>query len=105
CSLASSCCGVYPLSLHDALPISAPRPGAEPPADGGRPHRRDPRAAATGRREQAPGPARREVGVMLGQVWLPDGDEPAEWIDLRRDRKSTRLNSSHVKRSYAVFCL
>src|SRR6266700_6107098 len=22
-----------------------------------------------------------------------------------RDRKSTRLNSSHVKRSYAVFCL
>src|SRR6266511_5366240 len=27
-------------------------------------------------------------------------------IDLRqRDRKSTRLNSSHVKISYAVFCL
>src|SRR5690606_41004493 len=24
---------------------------------------------------------------------------------LRRDRKSTRLNSSHVKSSYAVFCL
>src|SRR5690606_41677097 len=24
---------------------------------------------------------------------------------LRRDRKSTRLNSSHVKTSYAVFCL
>src|SRR5690606_41564693 len=23
----------------------------------------------------------------------------------RQDRKSTRLNSSHVKRSYAVFCL
>src|SRR5699024_12318097 len=23
----------------------------------------------------------------------------------RRDRKSTRLNSSHVSRSYAVFCL
>src|SRR5690606_34928832 len=23
----------------------------------------------------------------------------------RKDRKSTRLNSSHVKRSYAVFCL
>src|SRR5690606_41960235 len=26
-------------------------------------------------------------------------------IDLRVDRKSTRLNSSHVKISYAVFCL
>src|SRR5690606_41675871 len=25
--------------------------------------------------------------------------------DLDIDRKSTRLNSSHVKRSYAVFCL
>src|SRR5690606_41762497 len=25
--------------------------------------------------------------------------------DLHRDRKSTRLNSSHVKISYAVFCL
>src|SRR5690606_39615365 len=25
--------------------------------------------------------------------------------DRRRDRKSTRLNSSHVKISYAVFCL
>src|SRR3989442_10069055 len=28
-------------------------------------------------------------------------DEPEE----RRDRKSTRLNSSHVRISYAVFCL
>src|SRR5690554_7711215 len=28
------------------------------------------------------------------------------WVDLaKRDRKSTRLNSSHVRISYAVFCL
>src|SRR5438034_7890698 len=27
------------------------------------------------------------------------------WIDLGRDRKSTRLNSSHTVISYAVFCL
>src|SRR5690606_41781285 len=26
-------------------------------------------------------------------------------IEVREDRKSTRLNSSHVKISYAVFCL
>src|SRR5436305_6694287 len=26
-------------------------------------------------------------------------------VDLMRDRKSTRLNSSHVRISYAVFCL
>src|SRR5690606_41754809 len=28
-----------------------------------------------------------------------------EDMELARDRKSTRLNSSHVKISYAVFCL
>src|SRR5207302_8806367 len=37
----------------------------------------------------------------LGSVWT--------FLDLtslgRQDRKSTRLNSSHVKISYAVFCL
>src|SRR5690606_35855755 len=34
---------------------------------------------------------------------------PGAWrlwhADIRKDRKSTRLNSSHVKISYAVFCL
>src|SRR5690625_4271 len=29
----------------------------------------------------------------------------AEFIHIDRDRKSTRLNSSHVAISYAVFCL
>src|SRR5690625_1625386 len=32
-------------------------------------------------------------------------DDPREWIDAGLDRKSTRLNSSHVAISYAVFCL
>src|SRR5699024_12158785 len=37
--------------------------------------------------------------------WLSDGDE-TETADLQQtDRKSTRLNSSHVSISYAVFCL
>src|SRR5690606_41298413 len=31
--------------------------------------------------------------------------ENAVWSDPALDRKSTRLNSSHVKISYAVFCL
>src|SRR5690349_24422088 len=31
--------------------------------------------------------------------------EPAQRARRRRDRKSTRLNSSHVEISYAVFCL
>src|SRR5437660_7814121 len=34
---------------------------------------------------------------------VPGNQHPAE--SARRDRKSTRLNSSHVAISYAVFCL
>src|SRR5690606_41417183 len=33
------------------------------------------------------------------------GIEPVHCLALEEDRKSTRLNSSHVKISYAVFCL
>src|SRR5690606_40682618 len=35
---------------------------------------------------------------VFGTFLLSHGDQ-------KRDRKSTRLNSSHVKTSYAVFCL
>src|SRR2546430_13063613 len=72
------------------------RRGRHPAADRGR-HRRhllaDLRAAAAAAdrgRGGGPGPA------GGGQLLLP-GD--------RRDRKSTRLNSSHSQISYAVFCL
>src|SRR6266496_4982309 len=37
---------------------------------------------------------------------LPDGSIRTKLTDVEgRDRKSTRLNSSHVEISYAVFCL
>src|SRR5690606_40712965 len=49
---------------------------------------------------------------LLGQVQEVDVGVLADVHDLRQpggdglqDRKSTRLNSSHVKISYAVFCL
>src|SRR5690625_5585420 len=42
---------------------------------------------------------RRRVGRCPSQVIVTD------WSRERRDRKSTRLNSSHVAISYAVFCL
>src|SRR5690625_6543577 len=66
----------YTLSLHDALPIS--------PGTGDRVHRH--------RLLHHPGslPDRQPVGLAGGGV--------------RIDRKSTRLNSSHVAISYAVFC-
>src|SRR5690606_40893710 len=41
------------------------------------------------------------VGAMLDEL----GAERAFGIGGNADRKSTRLNSSHVKISYAVFCL
>src|SRR5690606_41516900 len=85
-----------PLSLHDALPISSHR-GRERPhrflrgrshgASAHLPARRKGSRAAT--RPPRRGGAARRLG-MCGA---------------RQDRKSTRLNSSHVKISYAVFCL
>src|ERR1035438_2667603 len=38
-------------------------------------------------------------GIRLEWVWAPDPFQP------NADRKSTRLNSSHLGISYAVFCL
>src|SRR5690606_41248201 len=40
-----------------------------------------------------------------GKALLELGRIARRSMRLRRDRKSTRLNSSHVKISYAVFCL
>src|SRR5207249_12019359 len=94
----------HTLSLHDALPISRRRRGdgrGERPSDRALP---DEPGAAAGRARgpldaphdgarggAAPGVARAARGARL----LADG----------QDRKSTRLNSSHVSISYAVFCL
>src|SRR3712207_7834763 len=42
----------------------------------------------------------------LGVAQQPRGCESVELLDAAgRDRKSTRLNSSHANISYAVFCL
>src|SRR5690606_41404825 len=47
------------------------------------------------------------AAAHAGKVEREAVDEIAEAVALEqlRDRKSTRLNSSHVKISYAVFCL
>src|SRR3712207_7727082 len=81
---------IYTLSLHAALPISL-RLGAQGAAllraaarhGGAHARRRPPRGRLRA-------PARRGVDVELRRG---------------RDRKSTRLNSSHANISYAVFCL
>src|SRR5688572_32250045 len=76
---------IYTLSLHDALPIY-PLPVLRRAARvHRRPHRRGRRPAA---------------GRVLSTRRRRRGDTAR-----RRDRKSTRLNSSHSQISYAVFCL
>src|SRR5690606_39511211 len=51
-------------------------------------------------------------GVSIAIAWSPNDDTSygeacmsTYRMSIARDRKSTRLNSSHVKISYAVFCL
>src|SRR5690348_18504595 len=45
---------------------------------------------------------RKQGGVVIARG---DDDLQPERNELRQDRKSTRLNSSHPSISYAVFCL
>src|SRR5690625_5871560 len=58
----------------------------------------------------------RQAGLMIGLaasvaigfavvLWTQGEDYRPLYASLDRDRKSTRLNSSHVAISYAVFCL
>src|SRR3712207_8312124 len=54
------------------------------------------RAAAAGPGDRPGGPGRGDRGGRPGDDRVRAG---------RRDRKSTRLNSSHANISYAVFCL
>src|SRR2546430_8178119 len=74
---------IYTLSLHDALPIF-PMDKDLPwlPWDG-------------------------RLGVDSDYPTNPEGDtlRSSALRAIRKDRKSTRLNSSHSQISYAVFCL
>src|SRR5437868_9200683 len=77
----------YTLSLHDALPICGPAPLRA-------------RLYSVERRQHQRAPRRRPSAH--------DAEERLQGLHDRRndgDRKSTRLNSSHVSISYAVFCL
>src|SRR2546426_2361361 len=80
---------IYTLSLHDALPISDDGRGGGAPADAPA-VRRAAHLLAAGPRPQRGG----------GDVGAREPDR-----DRAPDRKSTRLNSSHLVISYAVFCL
>src|SRR5690606_40036323 len=44
-------------------------------------------------------------GLLVAADEMLERNPAPSDADIREDRKSTRLNSSHVKISYAVFCL
>src|SRR5206468_11101586 len=95
---------IYTLSLHDALPISAPsgpRHGRGQWLAGGRSRGLDRHPPDANRR--AGDGARTELvaGRTARALWIVAGGTGATL----RDRKSTRLNSSHDQNSYAVLCL
>src|SRR5690606_41623253 len=90
--IATSTTAIYTLSLHDALPIFILRDGIV--WDGSD---ADPRPADVVCKD---GVVRDVVEPRTAR-----GDVEDLEVDLGGDRKSTRLNSSHVKISYAVFCL
>src|SRR5690606_39614623 len=89
---------IHPLSLHDALPISG-------------------KVRHLGLSEAGPATLRRAHAVhpitaLQTEYSLWSREPETELLSTVRelgigfvDRKSTRLNSSHVKISYAVFCL
>src|SRR3712207_7216029 len=87
---------IYTLSLHDALPISSAWPSTAVP-------RWPPPSAPTPSPTRPPAPADRPSTSPP-----PSPDRCGSTRPPRsplRDRKSTRLNSSHANISYAVFCL
>src|SRR5205814_7914916 len=85
---------IYTLSLHDALPISSADSPGSAGRDGG------PRLPASG--PGWPGSFARGFPRSPRAARLL---EPELRLLRHEDRKSTRLNSSHLGISYAVFCL
>src|SRR5690606_39753927 len=95
---------IFPLALHDALPISL-----------GRQLLLEQRIILrVVHPDRDVGDVALVAGAGMGNVVDPDTMAHAVNIRMvgrtwsraiRADRKSTRLNSSHVKISYAVFCL
>src|SRR2546426_4695479 len=84
---------IYTLSLHDALPICAAL------------HRGDSRLDRPVARR--PGHRAADCGIVADAIGARDSDSVSNdaAIGGTVDRKSTRLNSSHLVISYAVFCL
>src|SRR5207248_10541643 len=86
---------IYTLSLHDALPILGPalKLSILKHLLGSDPVRRAELCEAC------------RADLLAGRQTAPDSNTRFVGAAFLRDRKSTRLNSSHRTISYAVFCL
>src|SRR5204863_1304915 len=96
---------LYTLSLHDALPIS--RDGCANRTPGGKMSSAFRRLPTPSSGKEVPSTAMdlSYAGKVLPVRVLVVDDNAlrnAGWSSTTRDRKSTRLNSSHVEISYAV---
>src|SRR5690606_40726204 len=99
---SSATCEFYTLSLHDALPISVTNLYREEILD-----EQDLPichvALSACFRSEAGAHGRDTRGLIRQHQF--NKVELVKFCHPEKDRKSTRLNSSHVKISYAVFCL
>src|SRR5205814_8397816 len=95
---------LYTLSLHDALPICSRSAPAISRASG---------ASCWKSYEQGAGGREQSREMEVARAAIPTGVVARAGLggsrdagpDRVEDRKSTRLNSSHLGISYAVFCL
>src|SRR5207302_2515977 len=94
---------IYTLSLHDALPISYRGVGrtAESTAVHAGIHK-SPRVWTRSGQSFGDDLALQRTATLCDTVTV---EQLRAITQISSDRKSTRLNSSHVKISYAVFCL
>src|SRR5207249_11066753 len=93
---------IPPLSLHDALPILRSRHRHF--------HRRSLQESQVEQRiDHHTRAAGKNLALLEAKIFLVKVTElfrlRRNKCDVSEDRKSTRLNSSHVSISYAVFCL
>src|SRR5204862_6240968 len=105
CSIIQSAAAttIYTLSLHDALPISRPEVGVKTtPAFPD--HACEFRFCSATPRESSRSAWSRRASARTPAKNVHFPDPGVHWSNAK-DRKSTRLNSSHVEISYAVFCL
>src|SRR5699024_12598291 len=98
-STAPAPTATYPLSLHDALPICARilRTGRTSMNVSVHVHSGEPRKGLGG--------LSLALHSSMTYVAIDEEFNPQPVPHFTPDRKSTRLNSSHVSISYAVFCL